>query len=134
MPPKLQLLLLSTAGTGKTHTAKIGITEVRIALGSCDSVLTMAFSRVADAGQDLAGVDLDNLVNELQNVQLIVIDEISTCGAASLEVVSRRMQQVARVVWRVVWRLPTGSAYQHGVVRRSWCVAYGRFCSDPTCS
>ena len=88
LPPKLQLLLLGTAGTGKTHTAKIGITEVRIASGSYDSVLTMAFSGVAsanlgtgsrtidsifhtnraDAGQDLAGVDLDNLVNELQNV------------------------------------------------------------------
>ena len=120
LPPKLQLLLLGTAGTGKTHTAKVGITEVRIALGSYDSVLTMAFSGVAsanlgtgsrtidsifhtnraDAGEDLTGPDLDTLVDELEYVQLMVIDEISTCGAASLEVVSRRMQQVARVLWR----------------------------------
>ena len=120
LPPKFQLLLLGTAGTGKTHTAKIGITEVRIALGSYDSVLTLAFTGVAsanlgtgsrtidsifhtnraDAGEDLTGTDLDNLVNELEHVQLIVIDEISTCGAASLEVVSRRMQQVNRVLWR----------------------------------
>ena len=120
LPPKLRLLLLGTAGTGKTHTAKVGITEVRIALGSYGSVLTMAFSGVAsanlgtgsrtidsifhtnraDAGEDLTGVDLDNLVDELQHVQFILIDEISTCGAASLEVVSRRMQQVARVLWR----------------------------------
>ena len=27
LPPRLQVLLLGTAGTGKTHTAKIGITE-----------------------------------------------------------------------------------------------------------
>ena len=32
LPPKLQLFLLGTAGTGKTHAAKFGITEVRIAL------------------------------------------------------------------------------------------------------
>jgi len=83
LPPKFQLLLLGTAGTGKTHTAKIGITEVRIALGSYDSVLTMAFTGVAsanlgtgsrtidsifhthraDASEDLTGTDLDNLVN-----------------------------------------------------------------------
>ena len=120
LPPKLQLLLLGTAGTGKTHTAKIGITEVRIALGSYDSVLTVAFSGVAaaslgsgsrtidsifrtnreDAGQDLVGVDLDRLVEELKHVQLIVIDEISTCGAAALQVISRRMQQVAISTWR----------------------------------
>ena len=53
-----------------------------------------------DAGEDLTGVGLDNLVEERQHVELILIDEISTCGAASLEVVNRRMQQVARVVWR----------------------------------
>ena len=91
---------------------------MRIALGSYDSVLTMAFSGVAaanlgsgsrtidsifhtnqhGAGEDLTGADLDNLVDELQHVQVLVIDEISTCGAASLEVINRRMQQVARVL------------------------------------
>lgn len=122
LPPKSQLLLLSTAGTGKTRTAKVGITEVRIPLGSYDNVLTMAFNGMApanlgasastidnifhtihcEAGEDLTSVDLDNLVDELQHVQLIVIDEMSTCGAASPEGVSRHMQQVARVVW---WRI-----------------------------
>ena len=120
VPPKLKLLILGTAGTGKTHTAKLGINEVRIALGSYDCVLTMAFSGVAaanlgsgsrtidsifhtnqhGAGEDLTGADLDNLVDELQHVQVLVIDKISTCGAASLEVINRRMQQVARVLWR----------------------------------
>ena len=49
LPPNLRLLLLGTAGTGKTHTAKVAITEVRILLESYDSVVTMAFSGVASA-------------------------------------------------------------------------------------
>ena len=32
--------------------------------------------------------------------RLLVIDEVSTCGAAAFEIVSRRMQQMARVLWR----------------------------------
>ena len=47
LPPRLQVLLLGTAGTGKTHTAKIAITNVRLLLGSYESVLTMAFSGAA---------------------------------------------------------------------------------------
>ena len=120
----LRLLLLGAAGTGKTYTAKVGITEVRLLFGSYDSVLTMASTGVAsanlgtgsrtidsvfhtnreDAVQDLTGDALDNLVSDLESVELLVIDEISTCGAAPLEVVSRRMQQVARVVWRKRFR------------------------------
>ena len=48
----------------------------------------------------MTGDALDTLVADLESVELLVIDEISTCGAAALEVVSRRMQQVARVLWR----------------------------------
>ena len=122
MPPKLRLLLLGTAGTGKTHTAKIAITEVRTILGLYESVLTMDFTGVASvnlgtgartidsifhtnrdaASEDLTGEDLDKLVDELRSVEMVVIDEISTCSASTLEVVSRRMQQVARVLWRGV--------------------------------
>ena len=54
--------------------------------------------------EDLTGGALDNLVSELESVELLVIDEMSTCGAAALEVVSRRMQQVARVLWRRKFR------------------------------
>ena len=120
LPPRLQVLLLGTAGTGNTHTAKIGITEVRLLLGSYESVLTMAFSGVAsanlgtgsrtidsishtnraEAAEDLIGPELDTLVDELGCVEFIVIDEISTCGAGTFEVVSRRVQQVARLLWR----------------------------------
>ena len=118
--PSLRLLVLGTAGTGKTHTAKIAINEVRRRFRSYDSVATMAFAGVAaanlgsgattidsifhtnhaSAAEDLAGDRLDELVNLLEAVELLVIDEVSTCGAAALEIVSRRMQQVARVLWR----------------------------------
>ena len=40
------------------------------------------------------------LVDELTTVKLVVIDEVSTCGAVALEVTSRRTQQVAQVLWR----------------------------------
>ena len=120
LPPKFRLLLLGSAGTGKTHSAQVGINEVRLLLGSYESVLTMAFSGVAaanlgtgsrttdslfhtnhnDASEDLTGGDLDTLVEELGCVHFIVIDEVSTCSASTLEVVSRRMQQVTRALWR----------------------------------
>ena len=118
--PLLRLAVLSTAGTGKTHTAKIAINEVRRIFKSYDSVLTLAFSGVAAANlgsgastidsifhtnraaaaEDLVGDRLDELVNLLEGVELLVIDEVSTCGAGALEIISRRMQQVARVLWR----------------------------------
>ena len=54
----------------------------------------------------MTGDALDNLVGDLEPVELLVIDEISTCGAAALEVVSRGMQQVARVLRRRRFRRP----------------------------
>ena len=118
--PSLRLTVLGTAGTGKTHAAKIAINEVRKRFQSYGSVVTMAFSgvaaanlgsgattidsifhtNVASAADDLTGDRLDDLVELLQDVQLLVIDEVSTCGAAAFEIVNRRMQQVARVLWR----------------------------------
>ena len=118
-PPKCRLILLGTAGTGKTHTAKICITRARRTLGSFQSVLTVAFSGVAaanlgggastvdsifhtnsdSAAQDLTGSDLDELVCLLRDVELLVIDEISTLGAASFELISRRLEQVGKVLW-----------------------------------
>ena len=47
--PPLRLVVLGTAGTGKTHTAKIAINEVRRRFRSYDSVATMAFAGVAAA-------------------------------------------------------------------------------------
>ena len=119
-PPFLRLLLLGTAGTGKTHTAKVAIRKVRSIFGRYDSVLTLAFSGVAAANlgggaqtidsvfhtnaetafQDLVGDHLDRLVAQLRHVELLLIDEISTVGAAQLEIINRRLQQVSRVVHR----------------------------------
>ena len=119
-PPFLRLLLLGTAGTGKTHTAKVAIRKVRTIFGRYNSVLTLAFSGVAAANlgggaqtidsvfhtnaenavQDLVGDKLDRLVAQLRHVELLLIDEISTVGAAQLEIINRRLQQVSRVVHR----------------------------------
>ena len=53
-----------------------------------------------DARTDLVGANLDSLVNILRGVQLLVIDEISTVGAAPFEIISRRLEQVGKVLWR----------------------------------
>ena len=118
--PKLRMILLGTAGTGKTHTAKLAIRKVRQTFGSFHSVLTVAFSGVAASNlgdgartvdsifhtntdtstEDLTGEALDNAVVLLRHVQLLVIDEISTLGAAQFEIICRRLEQVGKVLWR----------------------------------
>ena len=142
--PSRRLLALGTAGAGKTHTAKIAINEVRRRFRSFDSDATMAFAGVAaanlgsgaktidsifhtnagDAAGDLAGDQLDALVEIMEDVQMLVIDEVSTCGAAALEIVNRRMQQVARVLWR---RQFATSPRGHGPDRWDGCGSHGRF-------
>ena len=118
LPPSLRFLLLGTAGTGKTHTAKTFIGKARQTFGSFGSVLTLAFSRVAaanlgdgastidsvfhtnsaDARADLTGENLDRLVSQLRDVKLNVIDKISTVGAAQFEIISRRLDQVGKAL------------------------------------
>ena len=49
---------------------------------------------------------MDEFVNEMESVELLPVDEVSACGAAALEVINRRMQQVARVLWRKRFRSP----------------------------
>jgi len=119
-PPKFRMMLLGTAGTGKTHVAKLAIRKARRTFGSFHSVLTVAFSGVAaanlgdgartidsvfhtnseNAAEDLSGENLDRLVDRLRHVQLLVIDEVSTVGAPSFEIISRRLEQVGKVLWR----------------------------------
>ena len=60
-PPPLRMLLLGTAGTGKTYTAKAGITEARLMLESYDSVLTMAFTGVAAANLGVGSKTIDSV-------------------------------------------------------------------------
>ena len=49
---------------------------------------------------------LDKLNEMLCNVQLLVVDEVSTLGAAPLEIVCRRLEQVGKVLWRERHRRP----------------------------
>ena len=118
--PELQFLLLGTAGTGKTHTAKTIVTQVRQLFQDFHAVLTVAFSGVAaanlgsgsqtidsifhtnsqDAAKDIVGDQLDRLVHTLRAVKLIVIDEISAVGALQFSIIAKRCQQVGRVLWR----------------------------------
>ena len=118
--PPLEFLLLGTAGTGQTHTAKTGIAKVRQVFQIFDAVVTLAFSGVAaanlgsgsqtidsvfhtntvEAAQDLKGPALDSFVGILRPVRLIFIDEISTVGVAQFGIIAKRLQQVGRVLWR----------------------------------
>ena len=95
-PPTLRLLLLDTAGTGKTHTAQIAVAHVRRALGSFRSVLTVAFSGVAavnlgggartvdsifhtnsdNAAEDLRGEGLDKHVEELRETRFLPLGQL----------------------------------------------------------
>ena len=129
-PPPLRMLLLGTAGTGKTYTAKAGITEARLMLESCDSVLTMAFACVAAANWGVGCKTNNsgfhtNRADAMEDLtgELLVIDEISNCGAAALEEVSRRMQQVARVFWR--------RKFGSEPFRGHWRAIHGRLRSTP---
>ncbi len=94
--PELRMMLLGTAGTGKTHTAKLAIQKARQTFGSFHSVLTVALSGVAAANlgdgarivdsifhtnsdtatEDLTGEALDKAVELLRHVQFIVIDDL----------------------------------------------------------
>ena len=68
---------------------------------------------------------------ELELVELPVIDEISTCGAEALEVLCRRMQQVACDLWRRLRSTPAGDKRELDVrdachrVRRGRCQIHG---------
>ena len=52
------------------------------------------------SAEDLTGEALGKAVVLLRHVQLLVIDEISTLGAAQFEIICRRLEQVGKVLWR----------------------------------
>jgi DNA replication protein DnaC len=107
--PPLRLLVLGTAGTGKTFTLKCAVEAARMAWNSFESVLLTAHTGVAavnmgggaatinsifkmggnNADVDLDGDKLEELVEQLSETKLVIIDEISTVGAAQFEMVSR---------------------------------------------
>ena len=70
-------------------------------LGGGSSTIDSIFhTNDAVANEDLHGESLDRLVAVLPDVDLLVIDEISTVGAAQFENVNRRLEQVGKVLWR----------------------------------
>ena len=115
--PQLRMLLLGTAGTGKTHTAKAAVMGARRILGSFDAVKMVAHTGVAAANlgggattidslfrtqeaEDLSSEALDRLVEQVRHAELLVIDEISMVGAGQFEMISRRLEQVAKALWQ----------------------------------
>ena len=70
-------------------------------LGDGASTIDSVFHTNADnARADLSGDSLDRLLEKLRHVKLLVIDEISTVGAAQFEIISRRLDQVGKALWR----------------------------------
>jgi hypothetical protein len=94
IPPPVRMLLLGTAGTGKTVTVKCAVQAARLAFGEFDSVLMAAHTGVAAANMgggastvnslfklggddftdDLEGDKLTELCARLSEVKLLVID------------------------------------------------------------
>ena len=68
--PSLEFLLLGTAGTGKTHTAKSVITNTRLLFQNFRSVLTMAFSGVAAANLGSGSCTIDSVFTRTPMMQV----------------------------------------------------------------
>ena len=121
------MLLLGTAGTGKTHTAKAAVMGARRVLGTFDAVKMVAHTGVAAANlgggattidslfqiqdaSDLGSEALDRLVEVLRCTELLVIDEISMVGAGQFEMISRRLEQVAKALWQEEKKIPSSGS------------------------
>ena len=71
-------------------------------LGDGARTVDSAFDTNTDAEtEDLTGDALDKAVAILWHVQLLVIFEILTVGAAQFEIICRRLEQVGKVLWRL---------------------------------
>ena len=86
-------------GLEQYEVAFTGVAAANLGAGS-KTIDSVFHADRADALEDLAGEQLDELVDELAPVKLLVIDEVSTCGAVAFEVINHRMQQAKWVLWR----------------------------------
>ena len=67
-------------------------------LGGGAATIDSVFARFGDdAAADLDGTKLDNFADRWGSAKLLVIDEISTVGAAQFELMSRRLEQMQKV-------------------------------------
>ena len=81
--PPLRLAVLGTAGTGKTHTAKIAINEVRRRFRSFDAVLTMAFAGVAVANLGSGATTIDRISTRIMRRSPKISLEISWTSSST---------------------------------------------------
>ena len=135
--PDDNIWLSASAGTGKTQTAKVAISQVRHILGRFSSVATVAHTGVAAANlgggavtidslfklagqrseEDLTGEKLDIFVAQLRDAELLLIDEIRTVGPGQFE-----MRSDANLATCVTTRESTSAG-----VHDAW-QAYGAWC------
>ena len=113
--PDMRVLLLGTAGTGKSTTLRETVRRAREILGR-EGVVVCAHTGVAaytcgegaetinstfhisgdgDAFAPRTGVAEQMLVGRLRDCRLVVIDEVSMVGSEQLATISSRLQQVA---------------------------------------
>ncbi len=115
-----QLLLLGTAGTGKTTTVRAAVEEVRTKSGNFDAVIMVAHTGVAannmgtgaltidtlfklagkNKDQDLSSEAADTFVAMVRQARMLVIDEISMVNPELLLMISRRLEQAAKQLYR----------------------------------
>ena len=109
-PEPFRLLLLGTAGTGKSDTIKAIVQSAEDALGFV-SVLRCAHTGVAAYNMGPGAETVNSafglgaklgpeLLEVLLRVRLVIIDEVSMLGSEQLYHVSQRLEEVARVRWR----------------------------------
>ena len=151
----LRLVVLGTAGTGKSDTLRATVASVETLWGAgkivrCAHTGVAAFNMGAGAetinsvfmlNQELRMTKtLDALVKRLSEVPLLIIDEVSMVGSKQFLAVSQRLEAVARTLWRKLRgpRAPSrkcrpraGRARQLWWVRRGWRLACGRLRADP---
>ena len=115
-----QLLLLGTAGTGKTTTVRAAVEEVRTQCCAFDAVIMVAHTGVAannmgigaltidtffklageNKEQDLTSEAADAFVAMVRQARMLVIDEISMVNPEQLLMISRRLEQAAKQIFR----------------------------------
>lgn len=117
---KHQLMLLGTAGTGKTTTVQAAVAAVRMEAKDFDAVIMVAHTGVAannmgtgsltvdtffrlggeNKDQDLVSEKADGFKDAVKGARLLVIDEISMINPEQFYMMHRRLEQAAKQIYR----------------------------------